>query len=102
MGRSGPWERVLLRSEWTTEGGQELRYERVCIPLWSLRHSGGDTIEISVNTHPVGLEFRASLNTQLLHSQVFRSPDELMQSAERSRGLLESRGWTMVEAETKA
>ena len=94
-------ERVLLSIGFRTEGRQELRYERVFIPLWSLRHSGGDTIEVSVNTHPVGLEFRAKLNTQLLHSQVFRSPDELMQSVERSRGLLESRGWTMVETEPK-
>jgi hypothetical protein len=75
-----------------------VRYRRVSIPLWSLRHSAGDTIECTVNTHPVGLEFRAAMNTELLHSQVFRDLEELFQSAERSRDLLESRGWMLVEA----
>jgi hypothetical protein len=79
-----------------------LRYERVCIPLWSLRHSCGDTIECSVNTHPGGLEFRAKMNTELLHSQVFRSPEELLRSAERGKGLLESSGWTMVATKTNS
>ena len=79
-----------------------MHYQRVCIPLWALRHAAGDTIEYSVDTHPIGLELRAKMNTQLLHSQVFRDPDELMRSAERGRGLLESRGWTIIEAERKA
>ena len=79
-----------------------MRQQRVSIPLWSLRHCCGDTIEFSVKQHPIGLEFRAKMNTELLHSQVFRSPEELLRSAERSKGLLESRGWTMVAMETSA
>ena len=74
-----------------------MRYEAVCIPLWSLRHDAGDTIEGSVNTHPCGLEFRATLNAELLHTQIFRDPDEMMRWVERSRTRLESRGWTLVD-----
>jgi len=80
---------------------QALRYETVCVPLWSLRHDGGDTIEGSVNTHPCGFEFRAKLNAQLLHTRIFRDPDELMRSVERSREALESRGWTLIDTEHK-
>jgi hypothetical protein len=74
-----------------------LRYTKVSIPLWSFRHAGGDTIEYSVDTHPTGLELQARMNSQLLHSQVFSDPVELMKSAERGRGLLQSCGWTMIE-----
>jgi hypothetical protein len=75
-----------------------MRFESVCIPLWSLRHDEGDTIEGSVNTHPCGFEFRAKLNAELLHTQIFRDPDEMMRQVERSRTLLESRGWTLIDA----
>jgi hypothetical protein len=79
-----------------------LRYRRVRLRLWSFRHTGGDTIEYTVDTHPVGLELRARMNRQLLHSQVFREPEELIKSAARGRGLLESRGWTIIETEADA
>jgi hypothetical protein len=71
------------------------------LPLWSFRHICGDTLECSVNAHPIGLEFRARMNAHLLHSEVFRSPEELLRSAQRSKDRLESRGWTMVAADSK-
>ena len=60
-----------------------MHYTRMCLRFWSFRHEAGDTIDYSVDTHPVGLELRVSMNRQLLHSQVYRDPDELMNSAER-------------------
>jgi hypothetical protein len=74
----------------------------MCLRLWSFRHAAGDTIDYSVDTHPVGLELRASMNRQLLHSQVFRDPEELMKSAERGRDLLEACGWTMIQTERES
>ena len=73
---------------------------QIGVHLWSFRHARGDTIECSVTEHPVGLEFRAEMNAELLHRQVFRSPEELLHSAERGNGLLKSRGWTMIAAAT--
>jgi len=77
-----------------------LHYNRVCLRLWSFQHVGGDTIEFSVDTHPIGLELRARMNKQLLHSQVFDDPAELMRWAERGRDQLEARGWRMIETES--
>jgi hypothetical protein len=79
-----------------------MRYTRMCLRLWSFRHSAGDTIDYSVDTHPVGLELRVSLNRQLLHSEVYRDPEALMQSAERGRDRLEARGWTMSSMEKES
>ena len=75
---------------------RSLREPSVRIPLWLLRHASGHTIECSMNMHPEGLEFRAQLNARLLHREVFQSVEELMQSAERGKGRLESRGWTAI------
>jgi hypothetical protein len=79
---------------------RRLREPSFRIPLWYLRHASGHTIECSMNMHPDGMEFRAKLNTRLLHSQVFESVEELLQSAERGKGRLESRGWTTVALNT--
>ncbi len=75
-----------------------MRHQQIGVHLWSFRHSRGDTIECSVNQHPVGLEFRAEMNAELLHRQVFRSPEELLHSTERGNELLTSRGWTLITA----
>jgi hypothetical protein len=66
------------------------------IPLWLLRHASGNTIECSMQVHPRGLEFQATLNTRVLHRQLFESMDELLLTAGRGKGRLESRGWTVV------
>ena len=75
---------------------RSLREPSVGIPLWFLRHASGHTIECSMNMHPDGLEFQAKLNARLLHREVFQSIEELMRSAERGKGRLESRGWTAI------
>lgn len=75
---------------------RSIRDQPARIPLWFLRHASGHTIECSVNMHPRGLEFRATMNADLLHSQVFGSAQELLRSAVRGKNLLESRGWTMA------
>ncbi len=79
-----------------------MRYTRMCLRFWSFRHEAGDTIDYSVDTHPVGLELRVSMNRQLLHSQVYRDPEKLMHSAERGRDLLEASGWTMTAMEKES
>ena len=40
-----------------------MRYTRMCLRLWSFRHAAGDTIDYSVDTHPVGLELRVAIKT---------------------------------------
>jgi hypothetical protein len=79
---------------------RRLREPSIRIPLWLLRHASGHTIECSMRTHPDGLEFQAKLNTRLLHSEVFGSVEELMRSAERGKGRLQSRGWTAIAADS--
>lgn len=54
---------------------------------------GARTARCALQTHPLGLELRLTVGSELLQSQVCRSQDDVLNMFEKWRAAMQEKGW---------